>query len=450
MASRLKRLQNRKAALVTAMRKLSDTAEADEQRAMTDEETTAYEAHKGELAEVGVELAREEELQEAERGFEPVRDANELPPGAQQAVTGSRIGNAVPAWETDPKCGFKGHREFLMSVMDTATRGRIDDQRLHPLVMPSETAGSDEQSTFADPYGGFLIPPGFSPNLMKIAAEADPMAGRTTSVPMESPIIKIMARTDKNHTSSVSGGLRVYRRAESDTPAASRMEMEQVTLNAHSLFGVAYATEELLARSPISFIAVLEAGFGDEFTSTLIDERLNGSGVGEYEGILTSPCTVSEAKETGQDADTIVFENVVKMRARCWRYSQAIWLANHDTLPELMLLTQKIGTGGAAVWQPSAREGEPDMLLGRPIYFTEYCKTVGTVGDLVCSNWSQYLEGHLSPLQSANSIHVRFLTHERTFKFWMENDGRCWWRSALTPKNSTTTLSPFVTLASRD
>jgi len=52
-------------------------------------------------------------------------------------------------------------------------------------------------------------------------------------------------------------------------------------------------------------------------------------------------------------------------------------------------------------------------------------------------------------MSNAESVHVRFLNHERTFKFWMENDGRCWWRSAMTPKRSASTLSPFVTLATR-
>ena len=55
----------------------------------------------------------------------------------------------------------------------------------------------------------------------------------------------------------------------------------------------------------------------------------------------------------------------------------------------------------------------------------------------------------LADLQGASSIHVRFIEHEQTFKFWMENDARPWWTAALTPKYSSDTLSPFVTLATR-
>jgi HK97 family phage major capsid protein len=95
------------------------------------------------------------------------------------------------------------------------------------------------------------------------------------------------------------------------------------------------------------------------------------------------------------------------------------------------------------------REDHPDLLLGRPLVFTEFCQTVGTVGDFVLGNWSQYLEGTYQPMQSAESMHVRFVNHERTFKFWTRNAGQPWWKAALTPAKSTTTLSPFVTLATR-
>ena len=137
------------------------------------------------------------------------------------------------------------------------------------------------------------------------------------------------------------------------------------------------------------------------------------------------------------------------MRARCWGYENAIWLYNHDALPQLMNLVMPIGTAGVAMWQSSAREGEPDLLLGRPAIATEYCDTVGDEGDLILGNWTQYLEGTYQPLQSAESIHVRFEYHERVFKFWTRNAGAPWWRSPLTTKNSTNTLSPFVTLGAR-
>ena len=137
------------------------------------------------------------------------------------------------------------------------------------------------------------------------------------------------------------------------------------------------------------------------------------------------------------------------MRARCWGYGNAVWLANYDTMPQFALMSLSVGTGGLPVFMPSAREDVPDMFLGRPIIFTEYCKTLGTVGDVILINAGEYLEGIYQPLQSAESMHVRFLNHERAFKFWTRNAGWPWWKSALTPRNGSNTLSPFVVTATR-
>ena len=368
-------------------------------------------------------------------------------PSFQQEPIGSNVTSVTEGFLSDPKHGFETHREMLLAVMQASMTGTLTDKRL--LSLQSLAVGSDEGSTVSGPYGNFLLPVGFSPDLMSLDAEGDPTIGRTTQVPMNTQTLEIPARVDKNHTTSVSGGLQVFRRNETDTGTSARMEFEQVKLTATMLFGIAYATEELLEQSPISFIALLDAGFKDEFAAKLLKEKLFGTGVGEYEGVANSACVVEQAIEAGQGTKTILKENIDKMRSRCWRYGNAIWLYNHDCLPQLRSLVQSVGTGGAPVSYFQVGTDGVSTLDGRPAFATEFTKTIGTVGDLVLGNWSQYLEGTLSGPQSAESIHVRFLNHERTFKLWMQNDGKCWWRSPLTPNQSGTTLSPFITLAAR-
>lgn len=407
---------------------------------LSDEERTEFDTLEIERSEVArkIEQAKaDDEKRRAIAGRKPVT-INKPAIGA----SGPRIEVKGEAAANDPQRGFRSPREFMLAVMNA--HGRNIDQRLAPLRMAA--AGSDEQGLYSDSYGGFLVPEAFLPGLQTVAMEGDPTAGRTRRVPMTAPTVRINARTDKNHSTSVSGGLRVYRRAETDTVPSSRMAIEQVTLHAHSLVGIAYATEEILTDSPASFAALLEAGFRDEFGSKILSEKLMGNGVGEYEGVLNAPATISIAKEAGQSADTILYANIVKMRARCWGYGNAIWLYNHDCLPQLINLADDFGR---FIWQPSAREGTPDLLLGRPAYATEYCDTVGDQGDIILGNWGEYLEGEIGGISGAESMHVRFLEHERAFKFFTRNDGRCWWRSALTTRNSTVTLSPFVVLDAR-
>ena len=436
--SRLKQLQARQGAIVTEMEGLLDGADDGQ---ISEEDQVTYDALDGELTDkVQPALDRENKLQErirslASTGRTPEEGFN---PGQ------SRVTNPKTAFEDDPKRGFKTSQEFFGTMLASVERGRVEDDRLKFMA----TAGSDEAGRYADPYGGFLVPEGFSPNLMKTAAEADPLVDRVTRIPMKTAKITIPARTDKDHTSSVSGGLRVYRRSETQSVTASRTTIEQVSLDSTPLMGISYATEELIRDSAISFAAMLEAGFGDEFASTILSERIRGTGAGTLEGVLNTPCLISVPKETGQAADSIIYENLNKMSARCWRYGAAVWMYNQTCLPKLRNVVQVVGAIATPMWQTSAREGEPDTIFGRPAFPCEYCSAVGDVGDIILGVWSQYLEGTYQPLESAESIHVRFIENERTFRFTMENCGRVWWRATYQPVKGDT-LSPFVVLAAR-
>ena len=389
-------------------------------------------------------------------------------------------------WEKDPRRGFGSHREFLMAVVENTgyrTRDAVQDERLRALavadkedraaagelafVMPAAftpsallggdiqaAAGSDEQGTYSDRFGGATVPTAMLPQMLTIGWEGDPTLGRTQPIPMAAPMVEIPARVDKDHRESVSGGFVVTRKPETVAGTLSRMETEKVTLRATSVFGLGASSEEVLTDSLISFIAIVEAGFRDQFAFHMLTEKIRGGGGDEYLGVLNSRAKVVVAPEAGQDAGTILAENVVNMRSRCWGYGNAIWLANHDTLPQLIKLAIVVSDGEGAgglvtIYKQSMEDDRPDMLLGRPIFYHEALSTVGQEGDLILVNWSQYLEGLYQPIQSAESVHVRFVNHERMFKFWLRNAGAPWWNAPLKPHKSADTLSPIVTLQAR-
>lgn len=428
------------------MRSLVDLAER-EDRDFSDEENDKFSTFKAESDELDTRISRlEAVLADAHANAKPAERALDL-------AEPTRIKVKEPDFVSDPKKGFSSHTEFLMAAMNAARRGQVNDPRLHYLSGSRTkflaTAGSDEQGVYSDPYGGFLVPAGFAPNMLSLQTDMGDAGIQTTRVTMNAPVVTFNARVDKDHSTSVSGGLTVSRRSETQSQSASRMAFEQVTLRADSLYGLAYATEELLADSPQSFVSMLEQGFNDQFVWHLIGERIEGTGAGEYMGINNSGSLISVTKETGQTADTIVYNNVIKMRSRCWNYGRAVWHYNQDCLPTLMQMTIPVGTSGVLAWQTSAREGEPDMFLGRPAYPCEHCATVGDAGDILLCVWSEFLEGIYQPMQMAESIHVRFVENERAFRFTMRCGGAPWWRSALTPKKSSNTLSPFVRVAAR-
>jgi len=351
----------------------------------------------------------------------------------------------------DPKRGFKNHIEFFNDVIKSGINGLNPEKMSEHLRACFNTVGSDEARTNSNPDGGFLIPPAFLSGLLTSDPQGEQIdtGALTRKIPMESQVVYLNARVDKNHSNSVSGGFRVYRRGEAATVTESKAAFEQIKLEANSLMGLSYATEEVLARSPISFAALIQSGFADEKISKLNDERLRGTGVGEYMGVLNSPALIEVAKVGSQTADTINGTNLLAMRARAWRYGQCVWMANQDTLTQLMSAHIAGTTTDNYLYAPGNGTDKPDTLLGRPVIFDENMSTLGDKGDIALINWNEYLEGMLGGASFMESVHVRFVYNERAFRFTVYNDGQPWWKTPLTTKHSAVTLSPFVTLAAR-
>lgn len=386
--------------------------------------------------------AAEREVLEAEQVLETERQRIAAEDAKLAKQPSGRVSVGAPNAEKDPKRGFADHREYLNAVM-RAGMGYGVDERLRPLA----TQGSDEAQTASNPYGGFLVPAAIAPGILSVRPQADPLEPLLTHVPMTAPTVAFNARVDKNHSTSVSGGLVWTRRPETVDGTSARMAFEQVTLTANEEFGLAIASEKILTDSPTSFVAILTAGFADEQVAFAMNERINGTGVGERLGILNSPCLIQVAAEAQQAAGTIIVENIDKMAARQWRYNQSVYLANQNTRPQLRGLVRNVGTGGVTV--PYFTQGDGvEYLDGRPIFFTEFCKALGTLGDIINLCPSEYLEGLYQSDQYAESIHARFAAAERMFRFYRRTDGQCWWRSALTPRNGDT-LSCCVAIATR-
>jgi len=198
---------------------------------------------------------------------------------------------------------------------------------------------------------------------------------------------------------------------------------------------------------------MLTSMFGDALSYAKDKAMISGTGVGQPEGVLNADAGIEITKEAGQVADTIVPENIVKMRARGWgRMTDLMWIVNPDTLPQLYLMTKDVGTGGSIVWMPgNSMAGVPhDTLMGIPIVMSDHAETIGDAGDIILVNWKQYLWGRAaSGITSDTSIHLKFDFDQSAFRILEYVDGAAWWSAALTPENSAATRSPIVTLAAR-
>jgi len=186
--------------------------------------------------------------------------------------------------------------------------------------------------------------------------------------------------------------------------------------------------------------------------SVEIDEVIiNGLGGGQPLGIMNSGCKIAVDVETGQDAATVLAENIIKMRARLWGAGRknARWFVHQDVEPQLHKMNLAAGTAGQLVYMPAGGlSGQPfDMLYGIPVIPIEACQTLGTEGDIILADMSQYFLAKKGGIEAASSIHVKFIYGETCFRFKLRIDGGPWWASALTPAHGSNTVSPVITLA---
>lgn len=354
----------------------------------------------------------------------------------------------------DPSGGFKSLNEFAICVKNAeVSRGSRMDKRLDGLI---SKAASDTSVREGDAeYGGYLIPEEFRNQLLEIAVRKSNILNLAMSIPMATNALNIPYVSGTDHSGGlVHGGIEFKWLDEEGTKTETRPKFGKIQLRLKKVAGLVYASDEILEDSPISLEPLLTRMFSDALAWQLDEVFINGSGAGRPLGVLNAPCLISVTKEEGQDADTIQYENIVKMYARMWDKTNATWMVNDDTFQQLASMSLSVGTAGAPVWLPAGgASGKPfDTLFGKPLIFTEHCQKLGDEGDVLFCDWSQYLVGQKSGggMKFASSIHLKFDADQTAFRFVFRVDGQPWWPEAMTPRYATThTLSPFVTLAAR-
>lgn len=302
-----------------------------------------------------------------------------------------------------------------------------------------------------DSEGGYLVPEDVSLAIMEGMTNTSSVARLCTDTPINNSIKRPYV-SDFDKSSSWYGGIATYWLGEGVAPTISKLKFGKYRLELHKLGAYLAGTEELLADSLIGFEQLVTVGASYALSKEFDEQIINGTGAAMPLGIMNSNCLIEVAKETDQDADTILTENIIKMRKRASNYSRSVWLINEDCYDQLLTLTINVGTGGAPVMLFNMRDADVDRLLRRPIVWCEHCQTLGTTGDIILADLSQYNTASKagSPgVQAASSIHVKFLEGEQVFRFIIRIDGQPMWYSDLTPKHGSVTKSPFVKLAER-
>jgi HK97 family phage major capsid protein len=448
MSAKLRALQARKADQIKAAREFNDATEAKaaaENRGWTAEETTQYESLLTAAAGTDAAIDRERVLSAQEAGMTAA-----LPAGASHVDIGAaaRV-HVAENTDSDPRRGFKSFGDYAKSVRAAALgqrQGIAMDQRLVPLAAaPSTFSGEGSASD-----GGILIPSGFSKDIFTLSLMEDALLPLTDNMPIDGNNMLI----PKDETTPWgTNGVRAYWQSEATAGTPTKPVLGGMDLRLKKLMALVPVSDEMVADTS-ALDAYLPTKVAASIRWKTNEAILFGAGNGTPVGALSGGAVVTQAKDSGQATLTLSATNLANMISRLppGSFPRAVWLINNNVLPALFTIT----LGNYPIYLPAGApvgglQNSPyGSLLGRPIVISQHAKSFTSQGDVILVDLNYYqaitkAEG----VQTATSMHLYFDADALAFRTTFRMDGQPKIAAPISPANGSTTLSPFVQLASR-
>lgn len=208
-----------------------------------------------------------------------------------------------------------------------------------------------------DADGGYLVPEEYDSRLIQTLDEENIMRRLGTRITTSGEHKINIAATKPAAAWIEEGGALEF----------SDAKFTQILLDAHKLHVAIKVTEELLYDNAFGLENYILTQFGKALANAEEDAFLNGTGVGQPLGLFaeTGGGTVANTVETLADEDIVKLVYSLKRPYR----KNAAFIMNDKTIASIRTFKDN---NGAYMWQPSYTQGEPDRLLGYPVYTSPF------------------------------------------------------------------------------
>lgn len=220
--------------------------------------------------------------------------------------------------------------------------------------------------------GGYTVPDEFERRLIQELEDNNVFRKIAHTIKTQSGTRTIPIAADAGEASWIEEGSAIQ---EAD------MSFSQETLSAFKLGTMVKVSNELLNDSAFDIAGYIAQRFGVRFGNAEEKAFINGTGVSQNPqttpsqptGILTS--LTASAGNTTADAGTVTFDNVYNLFYSLKSpYRRKASFMCHETLV-LQLMLLKDGNSNY-IWKPGLEVGEPDKILGHPIYTSAYMPAI--------------------------------------------------------------------------
>lgn len=237
---------------------------------------------------------------------------------------------------------------------------RFGDASAYKAAMNEGTAGE----------GGYLVPTSYSNQLVTAINERSVLrtAGARVLTVGGTNSFRVPTLTNSSTAAIITAESTSYSQIE---PSVGEVEFVPYKLTAQS-----NATEELLADSRIDVLnQVLAPDAINRFIKAENTYFATGTGTGQPQGVMVGGTVgVTSASSSAITADEII--DTYHSLAAEYR-PNAVWLMNDATLKVIRKFRENASTG-AYLWQPGLAQGQPDTILGRPVYTLSTVDTIAT------------------------------------------------------------------------
>ena len=326
--------------------------------------------------------------------------------------------------------GFTSLDDFLNSLTN-----RLKDERMDRRTFLAKDG----------PSGGYSVPEYWTASIFDTGLESEIVRPRATVYPMDSEMLHIPAWDSMNHTNgTMFGGFTISYLGENQDATPVTGKLRQITLTSHKV-GIYTEISREAQTSGVSLETQLRTKLTQAVSFLLDRDFLTGNGISKPLGVLNSPSKITVARAT---ASQVNYQDVYTLYGRLAPECQAnaVWVASHSVLPQLMnmqvgneLIFNPITTGGIAGPVPMS-------LFGKPLLFTEKVPALGTEGDLMLVDFSQYALGLRQEVVLDISNAPGWTRDVISLRCIVRIDGSSLWQSAITPLNGSDTLSWCVVL----
>lgn len=392
MSQKIKDLIERRNRVVVEARGILDKAQT-EKRSLTAEEDEKWNELIKEQDNLSKSIEQESRQLEIERSL------------AQSEFRGTPAGKETASG--DPRASEEYRSAFMKLICFGADSINIDEKR---------ALQADTQTT-----GGFLLMPlQMVDALIKAADNAVIIRNKATKFQISSahslgaPSLDTDP-DDADWTAELGTG------NEDSSMALGRRELKP-----HALSKRIKVSNRLLRMLPAAESLVISR-LGYKFGVAQEKAFMSGNGAGQPLGIFTASndgIPTSRDVSTGNSATDITFDGLIEAKYSVKEAYMRIaeWIFHRDAVKKLAKL--KDGEG-QYIWQPSKRDSEPDMLLGRPFNMSEYAPNTFTSGQYagIFGDFSQYWIADALDMQVQRLVELYAATNQTGLIGRMETDG---------------------------